>query len=135
MLERDITRKIQRWLAKQPETFSYKHWGGPYGRPGIPDIIICHRGRFVAVEVKRPEKSSKTTKAQEQVLSEIRAAGGIGVVARTLETVQEVFKYMEKSVKEQREMIERNMCPVCGSKLVHEGGCIVCYSCGWAECG
>ncbi|WP_042833838.1 hypothetical protein [Thermoanaerobacter sp. YS13] len=25
-------------------------------------------------------------------------------------------------------------CPVCGSKLVHESGCVTCYSCGWSAC-
>jgi len=136
VLERDIVRKIQRWLAKQPKTFAYKHWGGYYGRPGIPDLIVCHRGRFVGIEVKRPERNSKTTEAQEQVLSEIRAAGGIGLVARDLETVKEVFKFMNgKSIEEQRQAIKQGMCPVCGSKLVHESGCVTCPSCGWGLCG
>ena len=26
-------------------------------------------------------------------------------------------------------------CPECGSPVIHESGCIVCYSCGWSICG
>lgn len=26
-------------------------------------------------------------------------------------------------------------CPDCGTKLAHEGGCIICYGCGWGLCG
>lgn len=26
-------------------------------------------------------------------------------------------------------------CPECGAPVVHEAGCVVCYSCGWALCG
>jgi len=95
MLERDIVRQIQRWLKKQPNCFFYKHWGGQYGRPGIPDVIVCYNGRFLGIEVKRPLKSSKTTLAQEQVLSEINAAGGVGVVVRSLEEVQEIFQKLD----------------------------------------
>lgn len=26
-------------------------------------------------------------------------------------------------------------CPECGSKLIQEGGCVICKSCGWSRCG
>lgn len=28
-----------------------------------------------------------------------------------------------------------NFCPECGTKLAHEGGCVVCRSCGYSKCG
>ena len=28
-----------------------------------------------------------------------------------------------------------NSCPACGDRLEHEGGCVVCRSCGWSKCG
>ena len=26
-------------------------------------------------------------------------------------------------------------CPECGSRLIQEGGCVICKSCGWSKCG
>lgn len=46
---------------------------------GIPDIIGCLNGRFVALELKKDEKSLPS-KMQLHVLNRIQAAGGIGVV-------------------------------------------------------
>jgi ribonucleoside-diphosphate reductase alpha chain len=30
---------------------------------------------------------------------------------------------------------EITVCPECGAKVSHEGGCVVCPSCGWSKCG
>jgi hypothetical protein len=54
---------------------------GPYGRAGIPDIIMCYQGRFVGVECKAGTKGiKKLTKLQEQEIKKIRAAGGVATV-------------------------------------------------------
>lgn len=45
-----------------------------YGTAGIPDIIACIGGRFVAFEVKAP--GNKLTKLQEITLQRIRDAKG-----------------------------------------------------------
>ena len=55
MLEKDITAAILRYLHSLPGSFCWKEHGGPYGTNGIPDIICCYHGRFVALEVKTPE--------------------------------------------------------------------------------
>jgi len=26
-------------------------------------------------------------------------------------------------------------CPECGAPVIHESGCVICVSCGWALCG
>ena len=28
-----------------------------------------------------------------------------------------------------------SICPECGSKVEHEGGCVICRSCGYSKCG
>jgi hypothetical protein len=45
------------------------------GRVGTPDLLICLRGKFVAIELKREGKH--TTKLQQLTLSKIAAAQGI----------------------------------------------------------
>ena len=48
------------------------------GRAGIPDIICCARGKFLAIECKAGKGT--TTALQEKELAAIRAAGGVALV-------------------------------------------------------
>lgn len=49
-----------------------------FGRAGIPDIICCCGGRFVAIECKAGK--GKTTALQDRELDAISAAGGVAMV-------------------------------------------------------
>ena len=53
---------------------------GGYGRSGIPDIIACYRGRFIAIECKAGFNT--TTQLQERELKAITDSGGITMVVR-----------------------------------------------------
>lgn len=53
---------------------------GGYGRSGVPDIIACLNGRFVAIECKAG--FNKTTPLQDKELAAIAAAGGTTLVVR-----------------------------------------------------
>ena len=50
------------------------------GRAGIPDIIACCNGMFLAIECKAGKGT--TTALQERELARIREAGGVGIVVR-----------------------------------------------------
>jgi len=52
--------------------------GGPYSRPGIPDIVGCYNGVYFAIECKAGK--GKTTALQDRELSLISKAGGIAIV-------------------------------------------------------
>lgn len=56
------------------------------GVAGIPDFIICFRGRFIAVETKAPGK--KPTRFQDHQLNAIGLAGGIAFVVDGEEAVK-----------------------------------------------
>lgn len=49
-----------------------------YGRSGVPDIICCVGGRFLAVECKAGE--GKPTALQEKEMADIRKQGGLAIV-------------------------------------------------------
>ena len=49
-----------------------------YGVSGVPDILACLDGRFIAVEVKAPGKAP--TRLQQVQLLGIQAAGGDALV-------------------------------------------------------
>ena len=58
--------------------WSSKIWGGGYQKSGIPDIIACVNGIFVAVEVK--SATGTPSELQKINIERINGSGGIGVV-------------------------------------------------------
>jgi hypothetical protein len=93
MLERDIVNKIMGYLKTVPESFSWKQHGGQYGTAGLPDIVCCIKGRFVAFEVKQP--TGKLTKLQEITLQRIRDAKGEAFKVTSLQEVKEIIKNLD----------------------------------------
>lgn len=55
-----------------------KFHGHRAGRAGVPDILACYRGLFIAFEVKQP--TGRQTRLQVLEEERIRAAGGVSVV-------------------------------------------------------
>jgi hypothetical protein len=49
-----------------------------FGRSGVPDIICCVAGKFLAVECKAG--GNKPTALQEKEMADIRKQGGIAIV-------------------------------------------------------
>ena len=90
MLEKNITAAIMRHLKTVPNCFAWKEHGGMYGTAGLPDIICCYHGRFVAFEVKAPD--GKLTKLQETMIQKIRAAKGEAYKVTSVEEVKEILK-------------------------------------------
>ena len=90
MKEKTITNKILKYLKEQPCCFAFKEFGGLYGTAGIPDIICCYNGKFVAFEVKTPKGS--LSKLQEIIIQKIKNAKGIAYKVTSLEEVKEILK-------------------------------------------
>ena len=57
MLEKDFQKQVVEFL-KQHNIYYIKVWGGGYQRSGIPDLIICLKGRFIAIELKTDIRKS-----------------------------------------------------------------------------
>ena len=92
MKEKTITNQILKYLKNLPECFAFKEHGGLYGTSGIPDIIVCYSGKFVAFEVKTEE--GKLSKLQEITIEKIRNAKGMAFKVTSLEEVKEILKGM-----------------------------------------
>ena len=93
MNEAALIQKIRKYLATVPECFFWKEHGGQYGTAGIPDIIVCHRGRFIALEAKVGKNTP--TKLQAATIDKIRQAGGTAAVVYSVEDVQAVISETE----------------------------------------
>ena len=89
MKENEIISKVKEYLKTLPECFSWKEHGGMYCSAGIPDIIVCFRGRFVAFEVKA--ENGKVSVLQAITIRKIQSAGGIAAVVRSLDDVKAVL--------------------------------------------
>lgn len=91
MLEKDIVNQIMKYLKTLPCCFCWKEHGGMYGVAGLPDIICCLSGRFIAFEVKQP--SGKLTKLQEITITKIQKAKG---EAHRVTSVEEVIQILSR---------------------------------------
>ena len=89
MKEKDLINSIRKYLKTIPGVFFWKEHGGQYGTAGIPDIICCYRGRFVALEAKTD--TGNVTKLQEITLRQITEAGGIAAVVRSVDDVKRII--------------------------------------------
>lgn len=93
MAERDIVAAILRLLKKTPCCYAWKEHGGMYGTAGVPDIIACINGRFVAFEVKT--ETGKLTKLQEITIQKIRNAKGQAFKVTSAAEVATILKELE----------------------------------------
>ena len=75
--EAKVKKKVVAVLKQHDAYFFYPVTGG-YGRSGVPDVIACHDGRFIAIECKAGK--NKPTPLQEKNLSDIQVAGGVALV-------------------------------------------------------
>ena len=64
--------------------------GSPYQQAGVPDLLVGYKGRFYAMEVKRPGMS--LSPVQTKVIEEIRASGCIAGRVESIEEAEEMLK-------------------------------------------
>ena len=64
------------------------------GTMGIPDVICCHQGRFLAIECKAPGKRRNTTPLQDHQIMSIHKAGGAALVC---DDVRQVEEWLDRS--------------------------------------
>lgn len=64
---------------------------------GVPDILACVNGKFVAIEVKN---GTKLSELQEYNIRKIQEAGGIAIVSTSLDDIRNVVKIEGENEKE-----------------------------------
>ena len=90
MRESQLILNILKYLATIPGCFYWKEHGGQYGTAGIPDIIVCHKGKFIALEAKVGR--NQPTRLQAAPIEQIRRAGGVAAVVRSVDEVKEIMQ-------------------------------------------
>lgn len=77
--EGKVKKAVTKILNTRGAYYFFPMTGG-YGKSGVPDIVACYLGRFIAIECKAGK--NKPTLLQERQLEEISDAGGIAWVVR-----------------------------------------------------
>ena len=75
--ERTVKDKVKKELKELGAYYAMPATGG-YGSSGVPDFLVCYRGRFFGLECKA--NGGKTTALQEKNLEDIRENGGVAFV-------------------------------------------------------
>jgi len=75
--EKKVKDKVVKLLKQHGVYYFFPATYG-MGRSGVPDIICCIKGKFLAIECKAG--SNKTTALQNRELNAIIDAGGIALV-------------------------------------------------------
>lgn len=92
--EAKVKAKVVAILKKEGVYYFYPVTGG-YGASGVPDIIVCCNGFFLAIECKAGD--NKPTALQERNMQQIRDSGGVAIVVNeeNLHYVQEVLMMLQ----------------------------------------
>lgn len=59
-------------------------------RRGIPDLIMCINGKFIAIELKSPMRKAKATPLQIHEINRIQKAGGLAFVINDMLELQSI---------------------------------------------
>lgn len=78
MSEADVQRRIQTQV-RNAGGWVLKVHGNQYTPVGTPDLLICHQGKFAAIEVK--QYGNKPSEVQRHSLKLIARAGGLTTIA------------------------------------------------------
>ena len=68
-------------------------------KAGIPDIICCYKGRFIAIEVKRPETKTNISPLQVANITMIINAQGEALVAWSKDMVKTFIDNIDKELE------------------------------------
>jgi len=86
MLEKILQKKILNYL-KAENIYAVKVVAA--NKAGVPDILACVDGKFVALEVKA---NSKLSILQANNLKAIELAGGLAAVVKSVDDVMSIVK-------------------------------------------
>ena len=94
MLEKDLQTRCLAWIKALRDhghpVLAINQHGSAFSSRGVPDLIICAKGRFIAVELK--VGNNTPTPLQADYLDRISLAGGQAHVVYDLETFKKVIE-------------------------------------------
>lgn len=89
-------RIVKALMEKYPSGLYLKIHGNRFQNIGVPDLLCCIEGYFVALEIKT--ERGKVSPAQSLMLDRIKEAKGISAVIRSSDEALEVVKLVMQRV-------------------------------------
>ena len=96
--EIDIQKEIEEYLDNR-RIFHFRP-GADSTKSGLPDIVACYQGRFIALELKRP-KTGSAQGHQKKVSQEI-AKWRYTAFPRSLDEVERILREVDRDVSWQK---------------------------------
>lgn len=107
-LERSVKRAVQTELGKhKPDAYWIKTTSDQAS--GTPDLLICYRGLFIGMELKRP--GEEPSEIQKHRLTQIVRAGGIACVVTNAVQTAAVLMRLDECIDSGGDM--------CGNAYAH----------------
>jgi Holliday junction resolvase len=91
-MEANLQRHIAKILRDQGD-YVFNVVGNPMQQRGTADLLVCHQGLFLAVEVK--DKGGKESKLQQFERRKVDAAGGVAGVVWSMDDVASLLRLAE----------------------------------------
>lgn len=82
-------------LLKERGAWYFMPVSNGMGQVGIPDIICCYKGLFLAIETKAPGKIANVTPNQQRVIDAIKTADGKALVVDNVEPVKQLLDELD----------------------------------------
>lgn len=95
MREKTIENQIKKYL-KDKGAYCVKYHGNQFSQVGVADLLVCYKGKFLAIEIKN--EIGKTSPLQEQNILMVKKAGGVSFVARSLEDVKRILEDIDRVI-------------------------------------
>lgn len=77
MKEKILEKEVDQYLKSLNECYFVNIHGNGVQRAGVPDRLICYRGFFIGLELKRPDGKGKESNRQKIEGNKIIKACGI----------------------------------------------------------
>lgn len=88
--ERRVKKKVSK-ILDEFKVYYFSPVTGGYGRSGVPDIVGCYKGKFIAIECKAGK--GKTTALQDKNIDSIRKQRGRALVVNE-DNIQDVIQLL-----------------------------------------
>jgi len=95
MLESTLQRNIRKYLSRE-KIYNLKYHSCEYTEKGVPDILCCMDGKFIAFEIKRKGKKNTETIYQQLQSENIKKSNGLCFLVDSIEEVENIIKKLRR---------------------------------------